>query len=109
MCQEKIMVMIITSSFVLPLPVQGIKICRRILDLDQRMPPVTRSGRFHKAEKSMTEGLETRIQEGEIHRNTKPLMEVRKGDLLYAVQGRRSGERNVKGIKSAVSRERALG
>ena len=49
------MVVVITSSFVLPLPVQGMKICRRILDLDQRMPPITRSGGFHKAEESMTE------------------------------------------------------
>jgi hypothetical protein len=46
---------VITSLFVLSLLVQGIKICRRILDLDQKMPSTTRSDGFHKVEESMTE------------------------------------------------------
>jgi hypothetical protein len=46
---------VITSSLVLPVPVQGIKISQGILDLDQRMPPTTQFDEFHKAEESMTE------------------------------------------------------
>ena len=67
----------------LPVPVQGIKISRRILDLDQKMPSTTQSDGFHKAEESMTEKSGNKESREERFTGTqKPLMGVRKGDLL---------------------------
>ena len=56
-----------TSIFVVILPVQEIKICRRIFNLDQQVSPTTRSAGYYEADESVTKKIpETRTQEGKI-------------------------------------------